>query len=45
MCVFFFAAQDICGGKQCAPNAKCVNFQCVCKDGYVGSGYSECEGM
>ena len=37
------------GRSQCAKNARCENteggYKCVCSGGYIGDGYTSCEGI
>jgi hypothetical protein len=40
--LFIFTAIEYCDGRKCALKAKCVNFQCVCDDGYYGDAYCTC---
>ena len=43
--IFSFVIEcSVCGGRQCAENAVCKNYQCVCKSGYYGNGYRQCNG-
>ena len=34
-----------CGGRVCREYAECINYQCMCRVGYYGNGYKECESM
>ena len=40
--LFIFTAIEYCDGRKCALKAKCVNFQCVCDNGYYGDAYCTC---
>ena len=39
------SGDGVCDGKTCTRNAECVNYNCVCKRGYLGNGYESCAGM
>lgn len=40
--LIFITALGFCNGRECAHNAECVNFQCLCKRGYFGDGIRRC---
>ena len=40
--IYYFPALQCCGGKTCAADAVCVNYVCMCKEGYYGDGLTAC---
>ena len=42
--ILFFHLLDMgtCGGKVCCKNSMCMNYHCVCKNGFYGNGYDIC---
>lgn len=42
-CFCSFTVAGICYGKKCHRNAVCVNYNCVCKPGFIGDGYHNCQ--
>ena len=40
---FLFPVNGICNGKKCHHSAVCVNYNCVCKPGFIGDGYHHCQ--